>query len=1406
MEKTSSFLRLSIVLALGVAATPFARATAGAPAAPPPALTAVLTRVEGNVTVQEGMPRRRSGSPPIRRAQFLQVVSAGDEIRVPAGAGAVLVCSIDRAVVLTGGTKRLTDELCRGGASLPTGAYQGLAPHGGRLRSVAGALVVERLARSPDERLRLNPILLRPRNTVVLEPRPEIVWTQVETATDYKIEMRGDVHFAVRLPADQVHCDRVAGAERGVCSAHYPASEPELPPGASALLQISASRETGGAYGEQEPLWLRRLPAEKAVEIAARVKTLASLPVGETARWLLQADLYARERIYADAIDLYRQALALQGSPEVRVTLGDVYLAVGLFSEAARVYQEALSAAGPAVRAAAMFGLGRIEQARGKLHEARLRFEEASKLYSSLGYEEEAAAARKAAEEAREEGRRTFDALLQKDPKLMDPDVATALVSEWTASLHGVEDARERARILRELGSLYAVISEASRRDPDAGMDANRRSEDLLRNAVRLLSSQGDPADPDLTDAKLRLAQTLTAVWCPESSHCDNQRDEALAFAEEGLRAAHTRGRPAEIAAALRVVARVQIRRFEREKAIGLFEEALRLEPAGSEWSLGRVETLADLADLLLLRQPDRALALLLDAATGCIKLGLPAAHRLVGSVTTGYHFIMRPERPWLGNTPAPGEGYELHEAVRFDRNDDDMHLLLLIRAWETGGGGEAGFELADHLLRHGRLDEAEHVISEGLKTASWMSWNEGWALQLMEAEILFRRGDAEAARVVLTVLRKEIVRSPSAPHGFNASYWLQRSLGELVEIDMARCDIAALRGDLRDLLAAEQALIGTMIQRSSEAGFRSIAFDLAPEEELFAPAVQCGSCDPDILRTTVDRVLLRREIWRYRTQIVGNTRGRGDPKLAAKAEGLVALRKLRAQLCLRVDDEALAAELKTVRIPYEHVHPAGVSEGFNAFLEVESAIDFDERELADAVRQNLPFEKEITGLWTGLIQALGADGALLGYLPVRIPPGTRRLVAFVVDGKGGISWADLGDETVISRRLDGNWARLVARTDDGKDALRRAGEDLFDPIGASLEGRRKILLLASGPVRFLPWNAMVDSRGRFLGDRFSSIWLQSAADTLPDRVSGDPAPGEVVLLAPEYATMDEAKLVPRLSSRIVQPGFRPLPGVRDELGALEALFKTKGIRHAMVSGGAATETSLRSLRSPLVLHIAAHGFRVPPEIPLLGGEQQIVNGWSSYWPNIPQGFLEPSFLRVGVALSGANRGGTLKEDDGLLTASEAADLDLRGTSLVVLSGCETAYPTLQDSGGAYDLSLGFRMAGARSVVGSLWRVDDRATSLLMTEMYRRLTEGESVADALWQAKQKLRSDPAFSHPYFWAPFQILGTGKAVWAPREYHGTVSLASEILRGRAGWQGGSDGGAPAPTRAAVPRPRP
>ena len=134
--------------------------------------------------------------------------------------------------------------------------------------------------------------------------------------------------------------------------------------------------------------------------------------------------------------------------------------------------------------------------------------------------------------------------------------------------------------------------------------------------------------------------------------------------------------------------------------------------------------------------------------------------------------------------------------------------------------------------------------------------------------------------------------------------------------------------------------------------------------------------------------------------------------------------------------------------------------------------------------------------------------------------------------------------------------------------------------------------------------------------------------------------------------------------------------------------------------------------------------------------------------------------LRSGLVFSGASvflDGGDLPEDvdDGILTASELSSLNLGEINLVVMSACDSGLGETS-SEGVFGLQRGFKLAGAKSLLMSLWKVDDHATHLLMTEFYRQYLSGKSKRESLYLAQSTLRSSEEFSAPYYWASFILL--------------------------------------------------
>ena len=142
----------------------------------------------------------------------------------------------------------------------------------------------------------------------------------------------------------------------------------------------------------------------------------------------------------------------------------------------------------------------------------------------------------------------------------------------------------------------------------------------------------------------------------------------------------------------------------------------------------------------------------------------------------------------------------------------------------------------------------------------------------------------------------------------------------------------------------------------------------------------------------------------------------------------------------------------------------------------------------------------------------------------------------------------------------------------------------------------------------------------------------------------------------------------------------------------------------------------------------------------------------------------ESPLLRSGIALAGANQPDANPNDDGYLTALEVAQLAWEGTDLVVISACESGLGDLQVGEGVYGLKRAIAVAGARSSLLSLWKVDDVATKVFMESFYGRLKQGQGRAEALANTQKEFRESPdrsEYRRPYYWAAFQLSGD----WRP-----------------------------------------
>jgi CHAT domain-containing protein len=221
------------------------------------------------------------------------------------------------------------------------------------------------------------------------------------------------------------------------------------------------------------------------------------------------------------------------------------------------------------------------------------------------------------------------------------------------------------------------------------------------------------------------------------------------------------------------------------------------------------------------------------------------------------------------------------------------------------------------------------------------------------------------------------------------------------------------------------------------------------------------------------------------------------------------------------------------------------------------------------------------------------------------------------------------------------------------------------------------------------------------------------------------------------------------------------LPGTKKEAEMINTLLKENQITAKLYTSSKANEESFKSLsgKHNNIIHIGTHGFTWTDSIAkkqdyftqrfeLLSKER---DHSTTIDPLTRCGLL---FAGSNIALSGHSSELPDGVQDGILTAKEISLMDLRDANLVVLSACETAKGDIT-SEGVFGLQRAFKMAGVQTIIMSLWKVNDQATQLLMTEFYNNwISKNQSKREAFRNAQNIVRTQ--YEEPVYWAGFIML--------------------------------------------------
>jgi CHAT domain-containing protein/tetratricopeptide (TPR) repeat protein len=454
---------------------------------------------------------------------------------------------------------------------------------------------------------------------------------------------------------------------------------------------------------------------------------------------------------------------------------------------------------------------------------------------------------------------------------------------------------------------------------------------------------------------------------------------------------------------------------------------------------------------------------------------------------------------------------------------------------------------------------------------------------------------------------------------------------------------------------------------------------------------------------------------------------------------------------------------------------------------------------------------------WRKFLDAIPPKGALVdvveytNYSPLPLSKGAirgeRQFVAFVVRSSGDVVQVDLGPAAPIAALIE-HWRGHAVDAEykaEGGDDLKSLRGSIWTPLEPYLGDSETVLYSPDGclcqfPISVVPGKArkshLIDERAvvvipvprllpflsaRRLGQvRLDPLLLFGDADPKCD-------PGIVTVERYQSALVQAAKR--RQSNE--RANLDRLPGFKEEIDQIGKLFQERfGEKAQVINGVAATEGCFRAQAPRFrTVHMAVHGVYDP------AAEYKLFDDQPRPFGDLGQVRRMNPDLFSWIALAGAEKGidaDRVKElqtnqvaDDGRLTAMEVEGLDLNDVEMIVVSGCQTGRGLIATGEGVLGLQRAFQIAGAKSAVTTLWRVNDKVTAALMIEFYRSLwghKHGNPTTgrlEALRQAQRTImreydynpqtdtlrkRGDSNagsdFEHcslPYYWAGFVLSG-------------------------------------------------
>jgi CHAT domain-containing protein len=397
------------------------------------------------------------------------------------------------------------------------------------------------------------------------------------------------------------------------------------------------------------------------------------------------------------------------------------------------------------------------------------------------------------------------------------------------------------------------------------------------------------------------------------------------------------------------------------------------------------------------------------------------------------------------------------------------------------------------------------------------------------------------------------------------------------------------------------------------------------------------------------------------------------------------------------------------------------------------------------------------------------------------------RYAAWVITAAGPVCLLDLGPADTIDAAVQQvrqvlqeapKTIRLKGEADAEtavREPLEALAKKVLHPLLPHLGKAQRWIISPDGSLWLVPWAALPLPDGKYAVENHTLSYAISGRELLDAASAKVKVTAPLVLADPDFDLgLDKVALATRrllreqeapaetrgLSQALRLGNIKRLPGTASEAQAITAkLRQYAGTTPRVYTDQEASTGVFQAARNPKVVVLSTHGYFLPDQESDPKERDRLGPGKGQ-----PRGLkLENPLLRCGLLLAGCNNADKAKEgtDNGVLTGLQIVGTDLRGCELVVLSACETGLGEVRNGEGVAGLRQAFQLAGAQSVVATLWQVPDQQTAQLMTGFFENLATKQDKATALRNTQLKLiqarRDRTAAAHPYLWAAFTVTG-------------------------------------------------